>query len=296
MRVFVTGATGFIGSAIVQDLIGAGHRVVGLSRTDKGAAGLAAAGAEVHRGDIDDPDGLARGADGADAVIHAAFNHDFSRFRESCEADRRVIAALGKALAGSSRPLVVTSGVGLLQPGRVATETDRPVPGPNPRIATEEAAAAVGEVGGNVSLVRLPVSVHGVGDHGFVPILIGIARSKGLAAYVGEGLNRWPAVHRLDAARLYRLVLERGREPARYHAVAEEGIAARDIAAVIGRQLGVPVAGLSPEAAAAHFGWFTHFAGLDTPGASAWTRQALGWEPREPRLLADIDQPAYFTA
>lgn len=296
MRVFVTGATGFVGSAVVQDLLAAGHQVLGLTRSDAGADALAAAGAKPHRGDLDDPESLRRGADLADGVIHTAFNHDFSQFKANCESDRRTIASLAAALAGSDRPLVVTSGTALVAPGQLATEHDMPAVGSDvmPRVATEEAATAAAEQGVRVSIVRLPPTVHGDGDHGFVPLLIGLAREKGAAAYVGDGANRWPAVHRLDAAPVYRLALEQGAPRAHYHAVAEEGVPFREIAEVIGRQLGVPVVSKTGDAIAEHFGWFAHFAALDCPTSSAWTRETLGWAPSQVELLPDLERGGYF--
>jgi nucleoside-diphosphate-sugar epimerase len=295
MRVFVTGATGFIGSAIVKELISAGHGVLGLARSDAAAASLKSAGAEVHRGGLGDPDSLRRGAAHADGVIHTAFNHDFSKFKENCEVDRAAIATLGSALEGTNRPLLITSGTGLVTPGRIATEADAAT-STLPRVASEEAAAAVAARGVHVSVVRLPPSVHGEGDHGFVPALIGMAREKRVSAYVGDGRNRWPAVHRLDAARLFRLVLEKGVAGARYHGVAEEGIPFRDIARVIGERLEVPVVGMSPDEAVKHFDWFVHFARLDNPASSRHTREALQWQPTQPGLIADMDGARYFAS
>ncbi len=298
MRVFVTGASGFIGSAIVKELISAGHQVLGLARSDEGAKSLIAAGAQVHRGNLEDLESLRSGAATADAVIHTAFNHDFSKYVANCEADRHVIEVLGSALAGSDRPLIVTSGTGMANgaPGRLATEEDAAASSAAvPRAASEEAADSVAAKGARVSVVRLP-QVHNTIKQGLITYAIALAREKGMSAYVGDGLNRWPAAHVLDTARLYRLALEKRDAGARYHAVAEEGVTLRDIAEVIGRGLKVPVVAMSPEEATAHFGWLGVFAGRDVPASSAQTQERLAWHPTGPGLIADLEQMRYFEA
>ena len=294
MRIFLTGATGFIGSALIPELLNAGHQVLGLTRSDTGAQALQAAGAEAHRGSLEDLESLRSGAADSDGVIHCAFDHDFSNFLANCEKDKRAIEALGDALAGSDRPLVITSGTGMgnTVPGQPATEDAFNPDHPNPRKASELAGLAVAERGVNVSVVRLP-QVHDPVKQGLLTFAVQQAREKGRSAYLGDGLNRWPAVHVLDAARLYRLALEKREAGSRYHAVAEEGISVRDIAEVIGRGLHVPVVSLSPEEAPAHFGWLAPFAGFDMPASSAQTQQRLGWHPAGPGLIADLEQMQY---
>jgi nucleoside-diphosphate-sugar epimerase len=297
MRVFVTGATGFIGSALVKELTEAGHRVLGLARSDAGAKSLKAAGAQVHRGDVEDLNSLRSGVAASDGVIHTAFVHDFARFKEVCEIDRRAIETLGAALVGSDRPLIVTSGTAVaFVAGRLATEEDAPN-SPVPRVASEEAAAAVAAKGVRVSVMRLS-QVHDPVKQGLVTYMIDVAREKGVSAYIGDGRNRWPAVHRLDAAHLYRLALEKavekGSAGARYNAVAEEGVALREIAEAIGQGLKLPVVSKSPEEAGEHFGWLAHFVAGDIPASSALTQKRLGWRPTGPGLIADLKAMKHF--
>ena len=298
MRVFVTGATGFIGSAIVPELIGSGHEVVGLARSDRSAAALAAAGAEVHRGDLDDPESLRTGAAGADGVIHCAFIHDFTQLESSGRTDLRAVETFGAALEGTGRPLVVTSGTGLLAPGRVATEDDAADPASHAghRVPSEVATLALAARGVRSSLVRLPPSVHGEGDHGFVHMLAGIARAKGVSAYPGDGANRWAATHRLDAAHLFRLALEFAPAASRLHAMAEEAVPVRDIAEAIGRYLDLPVTSVPHEQVDEHFGWLGRFLTMDVWCSTALTRQRFGWQPVQPGLIPDIEKGYYFTA
>jgi nucleoside-diphosphate-sugar epimerase len=294
MRVFVTGATGFIGSAVVRELLDAGHEVTGLARSDEAAASLAAAGAAVHRGNLDDLDSLRAGAVASDGVIHTGYNHDFSNIPGAAQTDRRAVETLGEALAGSGRPLVVAAGTALIGPGRVITEEDAaPDAGAHPRVSEQVALPFAGR-GVRVSVVRLSPAVHGEGDHGFVPHLIGLAREKGISAYVGDGSNRWTGVHRLDAARLFRLALESAPAGTRLHGVEDEGVPFRDIAGVIGRHLGLPVTSVSGDEADAYFGWFTMFASIDVPASSALTRKWLGWHPEHPALIPDLDEGHYF--
>ncbi|MBC7806266.1 MAG: SDR family oxidoreductase [Akkermansiaceae bacterium] len=296
MRIFVTGATGFVGSAIVPELLGAGHRVLALSRSDEGARSLLAAGAEVHRGDLEDLESLRSGADVSDGIIHVGFNHDFSRFAENSETDRRAIEMMGSVLEGSNRPLIVTSGVPLT-PHHLTTEDDVPPPGSGgtPRVSEQTAIALVAR-GVRALVVRMS-QVHDRDKQGLATYLIALAREKGISAYVGAGINRWPAVHRFDAATIYRLVLEKGLTGARYHAVAEEGVSVREIAEAIGRGLKIPVVALSPDEAKNHFGWLAFPVSMDAPVSSTLTQQRLGWHPTEkPGFIADLERSSAFEA
>ena len=294
MRVFVTGATGFIGTAIVQELISAGHQVLGLARSDASAKKLTDAGAEVLRGDLENLDSLRSGAADSDGVIHAGFIHDFTRFKEVCEVDKIAIQTIGGVLAGSNRPLIVTSGTALVSPGKLATEDIIPPFNPAWPRASEQTADEVVKLGVLAAAIRLSPSVHGDGDaHGFVPILVNTARQKGFSAYIGEGLNRWNAVHRLDAANLFRLALENATSGARYHGSAEEAITVKSIAEAIGKQLNIPVKSITPEAAGEHFGWFAHMAAIDCPASSKLTQERLNWHPSHSTLLEDIGSGIY---
>ena len=296
MRVFVTGATGWVGSAVVKDLMAAGHQVLGLARSDAGAQALAAVGSDVQRGALEDLDSLRRGAAASDGVIHTAFGHDFSRFQANMDIDLHAIEAIGDVLAGSNRPFVTTSGtliIAMAAPGRLGTEDDAPDPAV-PRVPSELATLALASRGVRSSVMRLAPSVHGDGDKGFVPRLIDIARETGVSAFVGDGTHRWPAVHRQDTARAFRLALEIGEAGSRYHAVADEGIAVREIAEVIGRQLNLPTVSKSAEEAASHFGFLAMFLGLDAPTSSTLTRQRLGWTPTHHGLIADLQGGRYF--
>lgn len=296
MRIFLTGATGFIGSALVPELLEAGHHVIGMTRSDAGAQALAAAGAEPHHGTLEDVESLKRGAEKADAVIHAAFDHDFSRFVENCEKDKRAIAALGSVLAGSDRPLLITSGtgVGIGEHGEPASEDVFNTSHRNPRIGSEIASNMLLDAGVNVSVMRLP-QVHNPLKQGLITPLIAIAREKGAVAYIGEGRNRWPAGHLSDAVRLYRLAIEKAQPGARYHAVGEEGVSSREIAESLGRGLKLPVVSISPEQAQEQFGWMAMFVGMDMPASSALTQARLGWKPGGPSLISDLDQARFLS-
>jgi nucleoside-diphosphate-sugar epimerase len=306
MRVFVTGASGWIGSAVVPELLGAGHRVIGLARSDASADALTTAGAEVHRGTLDDFDSLREAADAADGVIHLAFKHDLAfsgDFQAAADADRRAVETFGEALAGSDRPLLIASGILGVAPGRVVREQDGHGShaagaafggGPQTRWETAELTLSFASRGVRSSIVRLPPTNHGDGDNGFIAALVGIAREKGVSGYIDDGTNRWPAVHRLDSAHLFRLGLEGAPAGTTLHAVADEGVPVREIAEVIGRHLHVPVVSVSAEDAGEHFTWLGGFLGLDAPASSAWTRELLGWEPTHPGLVTDLDQGHYF--
>jgi len=296
MKVFVTGATGFVGTAVVQELLTHGHQVLGLARSEESANKLIAAGAEVHHGDLNDFESLKSGAVASDAVIHLGFVHDFTRFEEMCKLDGKVIETIGETLLGTEKPFLITSGTALFPKDGLTIETDRSV-NPHPRIATENAADAVSAKGVKVAVIRLSPSVHGKDDViGFVPTLIRIAKEKGKSAIINDGNNFWPAVHRLDAAKLYRLALEKPFESGtRYHAVAEQGIPFKDIATFIGEKLGVPVVSLTDDEALEHFGWFAHFAKLNNLTSSEETKSALGWNPEHPTLLEDLQSDVYFS-
>ncbi|MGC4089980.1 MAG: SDR family oxidoreductase [Polyangiaceae bacterium] len=294
MRIFVTGASGFIGSAVVPELIRAGHQVLGLTRSEASALAIAAAGGAALRGDLNDTDGLRAGIAQSDGVIHLGFIHDFSNFQASVETDRRAIEAMGQALEGSGRPFVIASGTAGLAPGRIATEEVPFAPELHPRAANAVVALGFAARGVRVSFVRLAPSVHGPGDHGFVKTLVDIARAKGVSAYIGDGANRWTAVHRLDAARLFVLALENAQAGAVLHGVADEAIATRSIADIIGAKLSLPVASIASDAAAAHFGWMARFFAMDQPASSAITQRQMDWTPTHPTLLEDLEA-GYYT-
>jgi nucleoside-diphosphate-sugar epimerase len=294
MRVFVTGASGFVGSAVVPELISAGHRVLGLARSEVSAQALAAAGAEALRGDLNDPESLRVGAAESDGVVHLGFIHDFQNFAASVQTDRRAIETIGGALQGSGRPFVFASGVAGLLPGRLVSEEVPFDPQQHPRAANAVVALGLAERGVRVSAVRLAPTVHGAGDHGFVARLVEIARQKGVSGYIGDGQNRWPAVHQLDAGRLFGLALDKAPAGAVLHGVAEEGIASRTIAETIGTKLGLPAVSIAPGAAEAHFGWLARFFAMDQPASSALTRARMDWTPIHPGLLADLEAGHYF--
>ena len=289
MRVFVTGASGFIGSAVVEELLAAGHQVVGLARSDASAKLLESLGVEVLRGSLDDLGSLKHGAANSDGVIHCAFVHNFSDYAGSVKKDQLAIQTIGAALEGTNRPFVISSGLLGASINRLSTEQDQMNHEISPRGLAEEITISFSSKGVRSSVIRLPTSVHGRGDHGFIPMLISIAREKGVSAYIGDGLNRFPSVHCLDVAQLYRLVLERGRAGAKYHGVAEEGIPFREIAEVIGKHLNVPVVSKPIEEAIDHFGWFGRFALFDSPASSKHTQQEFSWKPTHDSLLADVE-------
>lgn len=295
MRVFVTGASGFVGSAVVKELLSAGHRVLGLVRSENAADTLKQTGADVLLGDINDQDIIRRGATECDAVIHTAFNHDFSQYKASCEADRIVIETFGDATSGTGKPVVITSGIGLLRGDSIITEDDVPTVSSDvmPRIASEEAAASANTKGANVYVVRLPPTTHGTGDHGFIHYVINMAKENSKSAYIGDGQNLWPAVHRFDAAAVYRLIVEKKPEQKVFHPVAEQGIPFAKIAGSISKGLNLPLVSLSPDEAQQHFTWFTHFASFDCPASSAKTKEILGWQPTHTDLLPDMEA-SYF--
>lgn len=294
MRVFVTGASGWIGSATVRELVGAGHQVLGLARSDTAAASVAALGAEVLRGGLDDPDSLRAGAEASDGVVHLAYHHDFSQMERAAQLDRQAIEAIGAVLEGTDRPLVIASGLAGFAPGRSVTERDQPDPGVHPRLANAQATLALAARGVRSSVVRFAPTVHGDGDPGFVAVLVGIAREKGVAAYIGDGENRWAAVHRADAAVLVRLAVEGAPAGSVLHAVAEQGVPTREIAEAIADGLDLPVVSVPAEQAADHFGWLGRFFGMDAAASSDLTRELLGWEPTRHGLLADLKQGHYF--
>jgi nucleoside-diphosphate-sugar epimerase len=306
MRVFVTGASGWIGSAVVPELIGAGHQVIGIARSDASAAALGAAGVEVHRGSLDDLDELRRISSSSDGVIHLAFKHDLAfsgDFKGAADADRRAVEAFADALAGTDRPLVIASGTLGVAPGRMATERDGHEDdparaalgeGPNARWATAEFTLSLASRGVRSSVMRLPPTNHGDGDNGFMATLVAIARDKGVSGYIGDGSSRWPAVHRLDSAHLFRLALDAAPPGSTLHAVADEGVPVRDIAGAIGRGLNLPVVSIAPDDAAEHFTWLAHFLALDSPASSALTRELLDWQPVQPGLISDLEEGHYF--